>query len=262
MKKFLLISIIFFISFFAYPESIKIIDVIGRVYVKVLPTSSYEVAKIGMELNKDSEIKTESSSVCTIVFDNNPNNVLTVKENTQIVIKKLKPVNLYLLNGNIFALVRDIKDVEEFKVQTPNAITGVRGTGEGINFINSNTQALCFEGSIEVDSFDPSGNKKDSKILNENEGISVSSDGSFSEIFPIEKEDLEDWQNFLEYLSTLNNNEDTDKDNKDNFKDIMEEKKDSYRESNLEENRREEQEEDTVVDDGGKYTTPPGGGGY
>jgi len=254
MKKFLFISIMFFISFFAYPESIKIIDVIGRVYVKVLPTSSYELAKIGMELNKDSEVKTESSSICTIVFDNNPNNVLTIKENSQIIIKNLKPVNLYLLNGRIFALVRDLKDVEEFKVQTPNAIAGVRGTGEGINFINSNTEALCFEGSIEIESLKE--NNKDSEILNEGEGVIVFSDGSFSEIFQIEREDLEDWQDFLGYLNILNE-ETTERET--TFEDSKHEREDSYRESNFEEKRREEVPTEEDIE-GGKYTLPGGGG--
>ena len=206
MKKLLVLVITFQIVIFAtsaFAQSVTIIDLKGRVSIKQNVQSDWKKAKIDMILYKDAEVKTQKNSECTIAFDDEINNVLTIKEESHIKLESILPANVYLPEGRVFSLIDDIAKIESFEIRTPTAIAGVRGTGWLSAFLNNISSFSCFEDNVNVEGLDPKGNKTGKKNLPSGFGLNVFGDGILGEFFKLGAGDFREWNRFINYLRNL-----------------------------------------------------------
>ncbi len=188
-----------------YAQVAKIIDVTGRVEFRKTPQSRYVKAKPDTYLNNRSGIKTNKNSECVISFDEKLENVLTIKENSEITIENLKPGKVFMPKGRVFSLIENLPQLGKFEVRTPTAIAGVRGTGDSVEANGNFTTVKCFEGRIGVWGFDSKGNPTKERGLGQGSGLEVGFGGSFGKQFNLGSKDYKDWNAFKKYIKDLKN---------------------------------------------------------
>ena len=105
-------------------------------------------------------VKTEQNSEAIIAIGKK--GVITVAENSNIIIaaadfsdKGIKSVRVQNYKGKVWAAVEKLPDAgSEFKIETPNALAGVRGTVFMVNFVpeGNSTKVACLQGEVSVQS--------------------------------------------------------------------------------------------------------------
>lgn len=159
-----------------------------------------------MLLGKDAEIKTGDRSLCTLAFDEELKNIMTVKENSHIKLDSIIPAKVFLPEGRVFSLIDNLSAIEKFEVRTPTAIAGARGTGLSVKFLDGKTVAICYEHLVYVMSLDKQGIPGELKELAEKFGVTIGPDGFWQGPFALSGEDLKEWKDFMAYLDSLLNN--------------------------------------------------------
>jgi len=271
MKKvlsiFIILAVIFLFSASSFAQNLaKIVDLKGEVLVKEEITASWAKAKLNMYLNKDAQIKTGKNSLCTLAFDEELKNVLTIKENSEIKLESIKPGRVFLPEGRVFTLIDEIKKVEKFEIRTPTAIAGSRGTGWSVRALqNRITQVRCYKNPVYVQGFDPQGNLTGETDLKDGTGLDVDPEGNLGEVFMLTSSDFSEWQEFSDYLGSLQGQE--TEPGEDNPQNLFNEGQETQSDANYEQRRQEEEqgreEEQGEEGEGGRGGyEPPGGGGY
>ncbi|MEE8359478.1 MAG: FecR family protein [Candidatus Omnitrophota bacterium] len=92
----------------------------GDKYLKAVP---------GVTLLEGYRMETGRDSWAEVGFDEEAHNVAKIYENTMVSFKSVGSVELGLLKGKVRALVEKLDEGSNFKVKTPTAICGARGTG-------------------------------------------------------------------------------------------------------------------------------------
>ncbi len=133
----------------------KVIYVEGSVSSKASVDDDWTSIEVGMLLAEGTIVKAEAASSCEVAFDGSLDNVIGIKENTEIVLES--PIKLYLSKGRVFTLI-NLDEGSTFEVHTPTAIGGARGTGWLTDFLNGVTTFKQFEGSIYASGKDRDGN--------------------------------------------------------------------------------------------------------
>jgi hypothetical protein len=245
MKRFLVFLVFFQLVLFSslvFAQTAKIIDIKGEVLIKKTADASWEKAKVNMVLGKQAEIKTENNAECTLTFDEELKNILTVKSNSQIKIENVKPVSLYLPKGRVFSLVDDIAKVEKFEVRTPTAIAGVKGSGDSVESGDDGTSSRCFDGSLYVQGLDEQGNPTGEQDLPEGYGVNVGSGGVFGDMYQLGDDDFSEWRDFSGNIEGMRGETEGDGEETESMNDLREEGRDDFGDSNFQENRQNEEQ--------------------
>lgn len=195
---------LFFIAFFvglaistsAFAQIAKIINVEGSVKVKKDAESSWQKAKPDTYLDDEAQIKTGSNSQCTLSFDEDLTNILTIKDNSHIRMEDVKKGKVFLPKGRVFSLIEDISKLEDFQIRTPTAVAGVKGTGESVQVTKFGTSVMCFEGEAYVAGIDKDGNIGPIRDILAGFGVDVTRDGIIVDIFKLVDRDWKDWEDF------------------------------------------------------------------
>lgn len=172
--------------------------------VKVLKMgqTNWEDANVGMDLKTNDEIKTAKDSFVELKLDN-VKNIIRIKDSSQVKITQtLKLVEMDLKKGDMLSLLKDLKS-SDFKVKTPTAVAGVRGTGfESITKEESST-FKAHEESIYVRGIDEKGNAME-KVSRIDEGFSavVERLQNPSAQIEIQDRDREQWNTWKNDLQT------------------------------------------------------------
>ena len=99
--------------------------------VKIIPAG--KVASVAcrpdMLLAEGTRIVTGEESYVAIALDRPRSNIVKIKENSEVVIKLDSMDKIELIDGKMFTLLRNLKKGRTFRVQTPCAVCGARGTG-------------------------------------------------------------------------------------------------------------------------------------
>lgn len=205
MKKYLLIlfALQLLIAPSLYAQLAKVVDLKGKVEVKVDVDSSWKKANLNTYLEKDSEIKTGQGSECTIAFDEELENMLTIKENSYIKIEDLRPGKVFMPRGRVFSLIDNLAKIEKFEIRTPTAIAGVRGTGDSVESGPGGTTVKCYSGKVTVQGLSKNGKLKDVLDLLAGVGIDVGPNGDLSDLFDLTDLDWDEWNAFLSTLTDI-----------------------------------------------------------
>lgn len=188
-------------SFTAFSQQAKIIEVHNEVNVKIHGGSRWAKAKVDTYLGREAEIKTGTGAKCMLAFDEQLKNIVTIGENSQIRLENIQPSVLFLPRGRVFSLIEDIAKIQEFRVRTPVAIAGVRGTGDFIESTQNGTTIKCFEGKIYAQLFDYQGNGLIERTVFEGLGVHIDASGQLGEMFFLDEHDYDVWNNFRNELT-------------------------------------------------------------
>ncbi|MFH1875949.1 MAG: FecR domain-containing protein [Candidatus Omnitrophota bacterium] len=238
--KFLIIFLLVFCPGIVLAQTAKIIDVKGDVSVKKTTAGAWEQATTNMFLEPSAEIKTGADSKCTLIFDDAMKNILTVKEDSQITLTQTKPVDIALAQGKVFALINDIKKVDKFEIRTPNAICGVRGTGETVEYTNGSTIAQCLLDVVNVQGLDANGILQKALELLAGQGVTIGPDGFLSAPFELSDFDRKAWEDFSNHIEYMQSVENQDKNPDDS---LTGDQQGGFRDGLLEDERRNAREE-------------------
>ena len=185
-----------------FAQIAKIIDTKGDVSVKKESSFPWEKAKPDMYLADKAEIRTGSDSECTLSFDEELDNILTIKGDSHIKIEDIKKGRVFLPKGRVFTLIEDLAKLQDFQIRTPTAVAGVRGTGEEVK-VNGDTTVKCFEGKAYAQGIDKSGKKTNKKNIPKGFGIVAFLGGALGDLFGLRDQDWFDWQEFRELVREL-----------------------------------------------------------
>jgi hypothetical protein len=134
----------------------------GSVSVDAAATGNWKDPYVGMKLKTDSVIKTDAGAFLEIVFDAEGLNVLRIKENTQITVKRAQ---VELAKGSVVANFPNLAPGTSFSVRTPTAVCGIRGSAMGVDFLNDMTVVMAFEDKVYVKGIDASGNIIEKEVV-------------------------------------------------------------------------------------------------
>lgn len=244
MKR-ILMSLMFFYIFLlascSFAETARIIDVKDRVMVKKTPAADWRKAKVKMDLAKDAELKTGKHSQCTLAFDEDLKNIVTVKENSHIKIENVIPGDISLSEGRVFSLIESIPRREKFQIRTPVAIAGARGTGWITSFGSSQAALSCFKDKIFIQGLDNAGNVTKESDLSSGWGVDVGAGGIFGDRHRLSGEDYRQWDEFTSHVNRLSLDEDQVSDKSQNLGDLRGEQMQDFRDIADETRRREKE---------------------
>ncbi|MDD5044784.1 MAG: FecR family protein [Candidatus Omnitrophica bacterium] len=109
----------------------------GSVMIKKSGAKDFVAAKKDMPLSISDEIKTGKDSYCEIAFDKELATMVSMKENSDLIINKAsidqatnkEDTLLDLQKGSVMTKVKKLTaQGSQFKIKTPTSIVGVRGT--------------------------------------------------------------------------------------------------------------------------------------
>ncbi len=170
-KQFIKLTVfILFLSTQTFAYSGKITYIQGE--VNVISNGQTKKAEKNTVVSDGDSLKTGSQSLVILVMDDNAQ--LKLNENSDLTIP-LKQENAVALNsGSVFSKIPKQKLKQQFKVITPTAVMGVRGTQFFTAFGTDDERAtdlwMCVEeGSVDV----TTSNTKKSVVVNAGQGILV-----------------------------------------------------------------------------------------
>lgn len=117
---------------FADDTILKVATITGKVLVKIAPSAEWTAASVGQTLNPKDAIKTEAGAKTTLEFPNK--SAFSLKPNSELTIDELiwnnvvKKVGVNLSSGELRTMIKKMDTPSDFKVKTPTAICGARGT--------------------------------------------------------------------------------------------------------------------------------------
>ncbi len=139
-----------------------VVNMKGDVKVDVKGDGTWFAPWIGMKLKRGVILKTGKKSTASIVFDAEGLNVLKVKENSEVIVRKDL---IDLPGGSVFANFANLTPGSTFVVKTPTAACGIRGSGMGVDFIKGLTVVRAFEHKVYVRGLDADGNEVGKEIV-------------------------------------------------------------------------------------------------
>ena len=167
MKKFLIFTLcVMFMGCMvsaaqALEEAVRVVSCAGDVKVTPSGETKAVVCRSGMPLEEGARIVTGRGASAEIAFDRQKHNILKIKENSEVVMKLEGVDKIELVDGEILAALRDLKKGEMFRVKTPCATCGARGTGWSTKTDKRATNVAVFEGRVFVRGIERDGSAMD-----------------------------------------------------------------------------------------------------
>jgi hypothetical protein len=128
----------------------KFINVEGEVFVD---RGVSMVAYKGMSLKDGDTVKTGAGSYADIAYDADMMNILRIRENSEVAVGQAslkEETGIFLKKGEVFLKLEALPAESEFKVRTPVAVAGARGTGLGVSYDAKEAIIKSFEDEIFV----------------------------------------------------------------------------------------------------------------
>ena len=124
--------------------------------VKIISDGKSVQANVGDKISQGMTVKTGTKAIVDIHFQGS---VIRILEKSSVVMKELVRnlkdskdlTELYVENGQMFSKVtRKLTDGEKFRVNTPTAVAGVRGTEFLVSEEEGKSTISCLEGKVAV----------------------------------------------------------------------------------------------------------------
>lgn len=199
-------AIFSFLPLLVFAQTAVILDLKGDVLVKEGASSKWGAAEKGMLLKDGDALKTGAQAECTLAFDEKKKNIISLKGDSQIKIDSVSPGNIYLPEGRVFSIIKNLQKGEKFEIRTPTAIAGARGTG-WFSDAHGESNFACFQDTIYVQGLDNQGNSTGEEDVDSGFGIDVEEDGSFGETFALGDADYREWNDFSNQAENLGTEE-------------------------------------------------------
>jgi len=124
--------------------------------VKIVSDGKNITANVGDKITQGMVVKTGPKAIIDIYFEGS---VIRILEKSSVVMKELvknlkdnkELTELYVENGKVFSKVtRKLTEGEKFRVNTPTAVAGVRGTEFLVSEEDGKSNIACIEGTVAV----------------------------------------------------------------------------------------------------------------
>ena len=173
----------------------EIIDFQGDVQVKKTKTDDFSVATAGLLLPSGATIKTGAASFAQLGFDDQDDAIVRVEENTTAVILLKNDEKIELLEGEVFSIIRNLSQGQQFAVRTPTAVIGARGTEWGTKYTNETTEVEAYDDEPFVRHIDEQGNVSQEEVkVKAGTGTEVKRHQKPSNPRPVTAERQQRWQ--------------------------------------------------------------------
>jgi len=190
----------------AFAQEARIIAIEGKVVVRQNAASDWTRSAVGMALTKESQVKTADNGTCTLSFDAENKALLTIQPGAQVTLESILPGSVFLKEGRVFSLIKNLKQIKKFEVKTPTAVSGARGTGWLTEFSEGRSTVTCFDDVVHVASLDDAGKIINERDISEGVGVEVRRESmggmrgmrnEMREIKEISREHREQWREFV-----------------------------------------------------------------
>lgn len=128
----------------------------GKVQVKIAPSPDWIDATVGQVLNQNDAIRTGEDGQAMLRFSDK--STVALKPKTELVIEELvwsataRKAGLNMPSGELRAIIKKLDAPSDFKVKTPAAICGARGTVFYILSTPTETRVFVTEGAVDFSS--------------------------------------------------------------------------------------------------------------
>ncbi|RKY42242.1 MAG: hypothetical protein DRP85_03435 [Candidatus Makaraimicrobium thalassicum] len=155
MKKTVILLICVFLTAVAVPaysqgKDVSVFFVTGDVKIVRAGSNTGIACEKGMPLHAGDWIKTGPDSSVTLAFDKAAENVITIEEDSLIVIKLDGYFKVQLMRGEMFAILENVESGETFRVLTPSAVTESLSSGWGASTDGVCTNVVVFDNRVFV----------------------------------------------------------------------------------------------------------------
>ncbi len=119
----------------------------GEVLVNGSPASA------GQDVKEGDVVKTLAGKASVVFFDSS---VLRLDENTEVSVQKISKdaVELGQTAGQTWSRVLKVSGIKEYRIETPNTVATVRGTGFAVSVYDGDTKIVVKEGEVQVASYE------------------------------------------------------------------------------------------------------------
>lgn len=130
----------------------------GTVLVQVAPSTEWTNAAVGQAIKQQDVIKTGDDGQALLVFSDKSS--IALKPKTEVSVDELvwtevaKKAGLSMSAGALRAIVKKIDTPSDFKVKTPTAICGARGTVFYLVVTPSETRVFVTDGAVDFSNVD------------------------------------------------------------------------------------------------------------
>jgi len=127
--------------------------------VKVIPPDKMapETCTPGMVLKEGTRLITGDGSYVMLAFDRPRRNLVKVKANSEVILKLGEEDRIELIDGKLYTLINDIDKGSVFRIRTPDAVCGARGTGWLTEILDGATGVSVFDDKVFVSGINPDG---------------------------------------------------------------------------------------------------------
>lgn len=182
----------------------KVLSLENDVRLKKSKNSKWVKVEINQSLQEGDSLKTGNNSSAEIAFDKENKDVVRLKSNTTVLLKKLgdnlKVVELS--SGEIFSLVSSLNSGRKFEIKTPTAAAGARGTGWGAKILSNGASFSAYLNEIYVQAFDSNGNLIDEEVLKEGMKVLVEAFKEVGDIIEMTQQEKNAWNEWLDNLES------------------------------------------------------------
>jgi hypothetical protein len=132
---------------------LKVAGFEGKVQVKTSPSTEWADATVGQALNPKDSIKTGDDGQTMLQFSDK--STVAMKPNTEITVEDLvwsdasRKASLNMSIGDIRVMLKKVSGPSDFKVKTPTAICGARGTIFYVMVTATQTRVFVTESSVD-----------------------------------------------------------------------------------------------------------------
>jgi hypothetical protein len=143
-------------------RNVRVVSYAGDVRVVPAGEEKSVECKPGLSLGAGDKITTGKKSYLEIAFDRKEKNTVKIKEKSEVIIRLGEDERIELLDGELVTRLKNLRKGEEFKVRTPGAVCGARGTGWVTKIAGKVTKITVFDGKVFM-----RGIKKDGTLMRE-----------------------------------------------------------------------------------------------
>lgn len=181
-------------------EGAVVIKVSGKVRIKEKKSRKWKDAEERMFLGSGDTIKTEKDSWAEIGFGEEADNIIKVKESTEVELSDFGPITLDLLLGEIRSLVEKLESDSTFEIRTPTSVCGARGTGWDTNTDGKKVTVDAYENDVFFQTIDKRGKVLEESVINAGKRAVLSDIASPISILNVPPEKLNNWKKWKDLL--------------------------------------------------------------
>lgn len=161
----------------------------------------------GALLNAGDKIVTGPNAFAEVAYDDAYRDILRIGSKTNVILRSAiieKQTTVYMDKGALILKLQDLKKGSAFKVETPVAVAGVRGTSFGVTITGDRAVIADYESKIYVKGLDQDFMEmKDEILLNAGWKTHVTRFETPSEVERITPQEYEDWKTWLDEIAAL-----------------------------------------------------------